>query len=130
MKFVAFFVLICASLAFAGFGDDTQGTCAINSFGNKLCGKDALAYCDLIETDKDKTQSITRETCKKIRGKIYGKDYVDAQNAGADIAKRYKRCVKVEASEFDKCMDTPIDPEGNCLPGYIRRTPKSACSKS
>lgn len=57
-------------------------------------------------------------------------DYVNAHKAAAEIAKRFERCATVDNDELDKCLDEPIDPRGNCLSGYIRRTPESACTKS
>jgi hypothetical protein len=44
---VAGVVLISAAVAHANTG--SNDACLVNGFGNKLCGADAIAYCQLLD---------------------------------------------------------------------------------
>lgn len=40
--------------------------CVINGFGNKLCGDDAIAYCQLLANNGGFANASTRDTCTNV----------------------------------------------------------------
>jgi hypothetical protein len=47
------------------FADDSASSCIVNGFGNKLCGGDAIAYCDL-QDDNEPLSPRSYEACLSV----------------------------------------------------------------
>jgi hypothetical protein len=77
MKRLLSALMIGGALAAAGCGMAGDDACVVNSYGNKLCGVDALAHCDTIGA-WGRESGMTKDACKSVRREVMGDDYSDA----------------------------------------------------